>query len=315
MEKCINCLKEYTKRGIKLHRNKCDKIYLLLKEEEKKNKEANKIKIVFSHTNNLSLANYLPDDCIKIIYDFLILKDSNISYYKLYKYINNISFVCKNFYLNRPDIKYMKYKIKLELNEKICRSLSINSYGLTNDELNTLEYIIVSRRYGTTVHLFNLIEIQNLAYTKYGTEYDYKQYLINKKYIKSLTKKEKDIIYKNRQNTYDALFNKYNYKNNCFLEKIYEYNFKDYVKKNVPRISTIEDIIIDNIDKIILKDKLINAINKLNIEYFETDEVLYYINKFKNYNIYSLDGADIKWDLYNDHFLQYYTEVIIHIEL
>jgi autotransporter strand-loop-strand O-heptosyltransferase len=39
------------------------------------------------------------------------------------------------------------------------------------------------------------------------------------------------------------------------------------------------------------------------------------INKFKNYNIYSLDGADIKWDLYNDHFLQYYTEVIIHIEL
>ena len=39
------------------------------------------------------------------------------------------------------------------------------------------------------------------------------------------------------------------------------------------------------------------------------------INRFKNYNIYSLDGADIKWDLYNDHFLQYYTEVIIHIEL
>ena len=39
------------------------------------------------------------------------------------------------------------------------------------------------------------------------------------------------------------------------------------------------------------------------------------INRFKNYNIYSLDGVDIKWDLYNDHFLQYYTEVIIHIEL
>jgi len=287
MEKCINCLKEYTIRGIKLHRNKCDKIYLLLKlkEDEKKEKEANRIKIVFSHKNNFSLANYIPDDCIKIIYDFLMLKDNNISYYKLYEYINNISFVCKNFYLNRPDIKYMKENIKLEMNEKICRSWSIDRYGLTNDELDILEYKIVSRRYGMTVHLFNIVEIQNLAYTKYGTEYDYKQYLVNKKYMKSLPKKEKDIIFKNRKISYDILFNKYNYKNNYFLEKVYEYNFKDYVKKNVPRISTIEDIIIENMDKIILKNNLIDAINKLNIEYFETDEVLNYIHKVSNCNI------------------------------
>lgn len=36
---------------------------------------------------------------------------------------------------------------------------------------------------------------------------------------------------------------------------------------------------------------------------------------FKNYQVYSIDGVDIKWDLYNEHFLKYYSEVIIHIEV
>ena len=29
MENCINCNKEFTKRGIKLHLKKCDQVYLL----------------------------------------------------------------------------------------------------------------------------------------------------------------------------------------------------------------------------------------------------------------------------------------------
>ena len=63
MEKCINCNKEYKIRGIKLHRKKCDKIYFLKNNEDKKyNKEdSQKIKNVLSYL-------YLPDDCIKIIY-------------------------------------------------------------------------------------------------------------------------------------------------------------------------------------------------------------------------------------------------------
>lgn len=36
--------------------------------------------------------------------------------------------------------------------------------------------------------------------------------------------------------------------------------------------------------------------------------------QFKNYEVYSVDGVDIKWDLWNDHFLEYYCEVIIHID-
>jgi FkbM family methyltransferase len=35
---------------------------------------------------------------------------------------------------------------------------------------------------------------------------------------------------------------------------------------------------------------------------------------FKNYRVFSIDGIDIGWDLWNEHFLEYYTEVIIHID-
>ena len=36
--------------------------------------------------------------------------------------------------------------------------------------------------------------------------------------------------------------------------------------------------------------------------------------RFNKYEIFSLDGVDIKWDLWNEHFLDYYNEVIIHID-
>ena len=39
-----------------------------------------------------------------------------------------------------------------------------------------------------------------------------------------------------------------------------------------------------------------------------------YLISHKNYEIYSVDGVNIKWDLWNEHFLEYYTEVIVHID-
>jgi hypothetical protein len=39
MENCINCNKQYTIRGMKLHRKKCDKAYILIKEKEELKKE------------------------------------------------------------------------------------------------------------------------------------------------------------------------------------------------------------------------------------------------------------------------------------
>lgn len=35
---------------------------------------------------------------------------------------------------------------------------------------------------------------------------------------------------------------------------------------------------------------------------------------FNKFEVRSIDGVDIKWDLYNEHFLEYYNEVIIHID-
>jgi FkbM family methyltransferase len=38
-----------------------------------------------------------------------------------------------------------------------------------------------------------------------------------------------------------------------------------------------------------------------------------YLNIFKNHEIYAVDGVNIKWDLWNEHFIEYYNEVIIYI--
>ena len=38
-----------------------------------------------------------------------------------------------------------------------------------------------------------------------------------------------------------------------------------------------------------------------------------YLKLFKNVEVFSVDGVNIKWDLYNDHFIEYYQNVIFHI--
>lgn len=35
---------------------------------------------------------------------------------------------------------------------------------------------------------------------------------------------------------------------------------------------------------------------------------------FDNIQVFSVDGADIKWDLWNEHFIEYYYEVIIYVD-
>ena len=312
MENCINCNKQYTIRGMKLHRNKCDKVYILIKEKEelKKEKELKKIKIVYSHQKIFYIFNYLHDDCVKIIYQYLLLKDQNTSYYKLYNDINNVSFVCKNFYLNRPNIQYMKEKIYMEMNETICRAWSKDIYGLKDEELEYLDYKIVSRGWNYTMHLFNIIDVKELAYKKYGTEYDYRKYLDNKIMSKLLSKKEKDIIIKKRKDLYDNLFEKYDYKNNSYLHEVYEF-YIDYIKKGFPTIITIEKEIKNSINKILLKNNLIIELIKRNINYFENNIVIYYINGNTKYSIdiviESLNKRMIKQEKYKNLYKDEYS--------
>ena len=38
-----------------------------------------------------------------------------------------------------------------------------------------------------------------------------------------------------------------------------------------------------------------------------------YLSSFTNYEVFSIDDVNIKWDLWNEHFIEYYDEVIIYI--
>jgi FkbM family methyltransferase len=39
-----------------------------------------------------------------------------------------------------------------------------------------------------------------------------------------------------------------------------------------------------------------------------------FLRQFNNFEVYSIDGVDIKWNLWNDHFIDYYSEIIIYID-
>ena len=38
------------------------------------------------------------------------------------------------------------------------------------------------------------------------------------------------------------------------------------------------------------------------------------LSNFTNYEVHAVDGIDIKWDLWNEHFIEYYNEVLIYID-
>ncbi len=40
-----------------------------------------------------------------------------------------------------------------------------------------------------------------------------------------------------------------------------------------------------------------------------------YLPQFKSYEVYSIDNHSQNWDLYNEHFMEYYRQVLIHIEV
>ena len=49
--------------------------------------------------------------------------------------------------------------------------------------------------------------------------------------------------------------------------------------------------------------------HKVEFRYFRDK----YLKQFPNFEVYSTNGVNIKWDLWNDHFIEYYDQVIIHI--
>lgn len=64
------------------------------------------------------------------------------------------------------------------------------------------------------------------------------------------------------------------------------------------------------INKIVVEFHLNDEIQKAKFKKFR-NEIL---SSFENFNVLSVDGVDIKWDLHNQHFIDYYKQVIIYID-
>ena len=67
--------------------------------------------------------------------------------------------------------------------------------------------------------------------------------------------------------------------------------------------------LLNNVRNIVGEFHLATPEYKVEFRYFRDK----YLKQFSKYEVFSLDGVNIKWDLFNDHFLEYYNEVIIHI--
>lgn len=70
------------------------------------------------------------------------------------------------------------------------------------------------------------------------------------------------------------------------------------------------DFIFNNIKKIVGEWHLSTPQLKEKFRIFRDT----YLKRFNNFHILSVDGVDIKWDLWNEHFIEYYNEIIINID-
>jgi FkbM family methyltransferase len=71
-----------------------------------------------------------------------------------------------------------------------------------------------------------------------------------------------------------------------------------------------KDWILNNIDKIAGEWHL--NVKPLNDKFREFRDT--YLLDHPNYRVFSMDGVDIKWDLWNEHFLDYYKTILIYID-
>jgi len=65
----------------------------------------------------------------------------------------------------------------------------------------------------------------------------------------------------------------------------------------------MEDTNVTNLKPLLTQELFVNRIYEKFFEVEEGDIVLD-----------SVDNVDIKWDLWNDHFIEYYKQIIIHID-
>jgi hypothetical protein len=64
------------------------------------------------------------------------------------------------------------------------------------------------------------------------------------------------------------------------------------------------------VPKIVVEFHLSGKIYKEHFRFFR-DNIL---KNFPKFEVYSLDNVNIKWDLYNEHFIEYYREVMFYFD-
>lgn len=117
-----------------------------------------------------------------------------------------------------------------------------------------------------------------------------------------------DFIYSSDKNMEGISFTK--------LLKLYDIQKVDFLKTDCE--GGEYDIFTENNFTFIQKN-----VRKISGEWHLSNEVLknkfknfrdLYLKNFDNFEVFSVDGVNIKWDLWNDHFIDFYTEVIIYID-
>jgi autotransporter strand-loop-strand O-heptosyltransferase len=103
--------------------------------------------------------------------------------------------------------------------------------------------------------------------------------------------------------TFDKLVNLYGLNKIDFLKTDCEGGeYEIFKQENIQFIK-------ENIKKIAGEWHLRSQKDKVRFRYFR-DNIL---PQFENYEVYSVDGVNIKWDLWNEHFIEFYQEVIFYI--
>ena len=67
--------------------------------------------------------------------------------------------------------------------------------------------------------------------------------------------------------------------------------------------------LLNNVRSIVGEWHLSSPEGKVEFRYFRDK----YLKQFPNVEVRSVEGVDIKWDLYNEHFIEHYNEVMIHL--